>query len=59
MKAQAHYSPMKAIFNISKRQLTTSEKSVLNKGVNFAMIIKQILYLDLIPPNHGGSLEKS
>ena len=47
-KAQAHYTPMKAIVNISKRQLTTSEKSVLNKDLNFATTIKWMPYLDLI-----------
>ena len=42
MKIQAHYSLVKAIVNISKRQLTTPEKSVLNKGLNFATTIKRI-----------------
>ena len=49
MKDQFHYSPVKAI-NISKCQLTTSEKSVLNKGLNFAMTTKRIPYFDLIAP---------
>ena len=44
MKIQSHYSPLETIVNISKRQQTTPEKSVLNKG------IKQIPYLDLIAP---------
>ena len=49
MKDQAHYSSVKAI-NITKCQLTTSEKSVLNKGLNFVVTIKWIPYLDLIAP---------
>ena len=36
MKIRAHYSPVRAIVNISKRQLTTQEKSVLNKGFNIS-----------------------
>ena len=47
-KIQSHYSPVEAIVNISKRQLTTPEKLVLNKGLNFATTIKRIPYLDLI-----------
>ena len=43
MKAQA-------IVNISKHQLTTSEKSVINKGLDFATIVKWISYLDLLAP---------
>ena len=46
--AQSHYSPVEAIVNISKRQLTTPEKLLLNKGLNFATTIKRIPYLDLI-----------
>ena len=45
MKIQSHYSPVEAI---SKRQLTTPEKSVLNKGLSFATTIKRLPYLDLI-----------
>ena len=45
---QSHYSPVEAIVNISKRQLTTPEKLVLNKGLNFVTTIKRIPYLDLI-----------
>ena len=48
IKIQAHYSPVKSIVNISKRQLTTPEKLVLNKDLNFATTIKRIPYLDLI-----------
>ena len=48
MKIQSHYSPVIAIVNISKRQLTTPEKLVLNKGLNFATTIKRLPYLDLI-----------
>ena len=47
-KAKVHYTPVKAIVNISNHQLTTSEESVLNNGLNFAMTIKWIPYLDLI-----------
>ena len=47
-KIQSHCSPVKAIVNISKRQLTSPEKLVLNKGLNFATTIKRIPYLDLI-----------
>ena len=48
-KDQSYYSPVKAIVNISKRLLTTCEKSVLNnQGFKFVKIIKQIPNLDLI-----------
>ena len=47
-KIQSHYSPVEAIVNINKRQLTTPEKLGLNKGLNFVTTIKRILYLDLI-----------
>ena len=50
MKIQSHYSPVEANVNIGKRQLTTPEKSVLNKGLNFTTTIKRIPYLDLIAP---------
>ena len=39
MKIQSHYSLVETIVNISKQQLTTQEKSVLNKGLNFATTI--------------------
>ena len=42
MKIQSHSSPVEDIVNISKRQLTTPEKSVQNKGLNFATTIKRI-----------------
>ena len=45
-KIQSHYSPVEAIVNINKRQLTTPEKLVLNKGLNFATTIKLIPYLE-------------
>ena len=35
----------------------TPEKSVLNKGLNFATIIKRILYLDLIAPIEDAALK--
>ena len=57
MKIQSHYSPVEAIVNISKRQLTTPEKSVLNKGLNFTTAIKQISYLDLIAPIEDAALK--
>ena len=57
MKIQCHYTPVEAIVNISKRQLTTPEKSVLNKGLNFATIIKWIPYLDLIVPIEDAALK--
>ena len=41
---------MEAIVNISQWQLTTSEKSVLNKSLKFATTIKRIPNLDLISP---------
>ena len=50
MKIHSHYSTVEAIVNITKWQLTTPEKSVLNKGLNFATTIKRIPYLDLIAP---------
>ena len=40
----------------SKCQLTASEKTVLNKGLNFATTIKQIPYLDLIAPIEEAAL---
>ena len=48
---------MEAIVNISKWQLTTPEKSVLNKGPNFATTMKWIPYLDLIAPMEDAALE--
>ena len=48
-KATSHYAPVKAIFSLSKRQVTTSGEPVLNKCLNFAKIIKAIPCLDLIP----------
>ena len=58
MKIQSHYSPVEAIVNISKQQLTTpKKKSVLNKGVNFATTIEQIPYLDLIAPIEDEALK--
>ena len=57
MKIQAHYSPVKAIVNISKEQLTTPKKSVLNKGLNFANTIKWIPYLDLITSIEDAALK--
>ena len=50
MKIQSHYSPVEAIVNISKRQLTTPEKLMVKKGLDFATTIKRIPYLDLIAP---------
>ena len=41
---------MKAIVNISRRKLTTSEESERNKGLNFDTTINQIPYLNLIDP---------
>ena len=55
MKIQPHFSPVKAIVNISKRQVTTPEKSVLNKGLNFTTI-KMIPYWDLIAPIENAAL---
>ena len=57
LKIQSHYSPVEAIVSISKRQLTTPEKSVLNKGLNFATTIKRIPYLDLIAPIEDAALK--
>ena len=56
MKIQSHYLPVEAIVNRSKRQPTT-EKSVLNKGLNFATIIKRISYVDLIVPIEDAALK--
>ena len=57
MKIQAHYSPVKAIVNISKRQLTTPEKLVLNKGLDFTTTIKRVPYLYLIAPIEDAALK--
>ena len=57
MKAQTHYAPMKAIVNIGKYQLTTSEESVLIKALNFATAIKRNLNLDLIVPIKEAALK--
>ena len=56
-KIQSHYPPVEAIVNISKRQLTTPEKFVLNKGLNFATTIKRIPYLDLIASIEDAALK--
>ena len=56
-KIQSHYSPVEAIVNISKRQLTTPEKLVPNKGLNFATTIKRIPYLDLIASIEDAALK--
>ena len=48
---------MKANVNISKRQLTTPEKLVLNKGLSFATTIKWIPNLDLIAPIEDAALK--
>ena len=56
-KIQSHYSPVEAIVNISNRQLTTPEKLVLNKGLNFATAIKRIPYLDLIASIEDAALK--
>ena len=50
MKGQVHYAPLEAIVNISKRLLSTSEYSVLNKGLKFSTTINRIPNLDLIVP---------
>ena len=55
-KIQSHYSPVEAIVNISKRQLTP-EKLVLNKGLNFVTTIKRIPYLDLIASIEDAALK--
>ena len=57
MKIQSHYSPVEAIVNISKQQLKTPEKSVLDKGLNFATTIKRIPYLDLIASIEDAALK--
>ena len=57
MKIQPLYSPMEAIVKINKQLLTTSEISVLNKGLNFATTIKRIPYLDLIAPIEDPALK--
>ena len=54
---EANYAAVKAIVSISKRQLTIPEKLVLNKGLNFATIIKRIPYLDLIALIEDTALE--
>ena len=59
MKIQAHDSPVKSIVNFSKWQLTTPEKSVLNKVLNFATTIERIPYLDLIAPIDDAALKIS
>ena len=56
-KIQFHNSPVEAIDNISKRQLTTPEKLVQNKGLNFATTIKQIPFLDLIASVEDATLK--
>ena len=59
MKIQSHYSPLEVIVKISKRQITTPEKSVLNKVLNFATTIKRIPYFDLIAPIKDTALKNS
>ena len=53
-KIQSHYSPVEAIV---KRQLTTPEKLVLNKSLNFATTMKRIPYLDLITSIEDAALK--
>ena len=55
MKIQSLYPPVEATVNISKRQLRTPEKSVLNKGLKFVTTIKRISYLDLLAPIEGAA----
>ena len=50
---------MEAIVNIIKWQLTTPEKSVLNKDLNFTTTIKRIPYLDIIAPIGDAALQIS
>ena len=50
MQVQVCYAQVETFINISKCQLTTSEKSALNKSLNFTMTIKWIPYIDLINP---------
>ena len=57
MKTQSHYSPVEAIVNTNKRQLIIPEKSVLNKGLNFATSTKQIPYLYLKTPIEDAALK--
>ena len=57
MKIQSHYSPVEAIVNISKRQLTTPKKSVLNIGFNFATTIKRISCLFVQAPIEDAALK--
>lgn len=39
------HSPVESVDNISHNELCTTEESVLNKGLNFATIIKLIPYI--------------
>ena len=43
-------NPIKAVVNLSQRQLTPDEENVLNKGLNFATSIRHINHLDIIAP---------
>ena len=42
------HPPVKAVVNLSSRQLSHSEETVLNKGLNFATTTNCIPYLDII-----------
>ena len=57
MKIQSHCSTVEAILNINKRQPITPEKTMLNKGLNFATTIKRIPYLDLTAPIEEAALK--
>ena len=57
LKIQAHYSAGEAVINTRKRQQAIPEKSVLNKGLNFATTITQIPHVDLIAQSEDAALE--
>ena len=40
--------PIKAVVNLSNRQLTTAEETILNKGLNFATSTKRINNMDIV-----------
>ena len=50
---------MEAIVNISKCRLSSTEKTELNKALNFASTIKLIAYVDLIAPIEEAALNIS
>ena len=44
------HQPIKAVVNLSEKQLTKHEEEILNKGLNFATSTKRINSMDIVAP---------